>query len=599
MGAVYAEVMLDWIRPVDALKHRERLAMLAHRGHQVATKIQAGVAISSVSTDHPEDLAMDGQPWLDQDQLLYFDGSLSNHKQLATALGLPSHARRAMVILTLWRRYREAIREHLPAGFVLIVIDLKKRSVLALRDAMGMRVLHYKADARGLALASEPAILRQDSNQNSDLQETAIAQYFAFQSPGGFFAGVQCLAAGESLLWQDGKLSISAAKPALVPLQRDITPTEAITEYQRLLAGAIERQLANDMPIGFSLSGGLDSNILFASAAATRGHAQVQALSWQILAVPDCDESALAMAHARGIGANADVINVDDAYPLSAASLRRVSLNTPVSNIYREIKTKLYRFAQQLGVRTLVNGHFGDHGYYDSAEWAAGTLGAGAYREFFNEMGFRLWRSPWLHRDPSLRRLARRALLLSTTIAQTAPELTPYAINLLQQLPENENHPFGQGPRARQHEIVYGDYAQFEASGEAEFADGYGIQTVAPFRDAQLMRFMLSLPNHLGERRGVKKWLAREAMRTRMPENLRTRIKSTSLQPFLDWALRGPARQGFLQLLDSPEANWSRYYNAAMIRSYIDKPVRSDRESAVIWLCLGNELWRRALQLRR
>jgi asparagine synthetase B (glutamine-hydrolysing) len=330
-------------------------------------------------------------------------------------------------------------------------------------------------------------------------------------------------------------------------------------------------------------------------AARVHGAAKLPALTWRIGSILACDESALAVDHARRTGAPMRLFDVDIAAPLVAPALRRVSPNTPISSIYREIKTVLYQNARAVGCEVLVNGHFGDHFFADAAEWAAGTLQAGAYREFCGEYRYRARQSLRLDQDAALRRWLRRMLHLPVARARDMPELQPLAKAALAPI----GAPFGDGPRARQHEIALGTYAQFEASAEAEFAEGFGIHAATPYRQRELMHFMLSLPMHFSERRGVHKWLVRSAMDGILPEYLRLRPKSTSLQPFFDAAIAGPARARFEALVFTPEADWPRFYRPELIRAYWQSSQRTDRQSAVLWLCAGYELWRLALNARK
>ena len=109
---------------------------------------------------------------------------------------------------------------------------------------------------------------------------------------------------------------------------------------------------------------------------------------------------------------------------------------------------------------------------------------------------------------------------------------------------------------------------------------------------------MLSLPVHLSQRRGESKWILREAMRVTIPEEIRARPKSSSLQPFFDAAIAGPARAQTEALLFSADADWPRFYQTAIVKGIFESKQRSDADSAKLWRCMGYELWRIARGLR-
>ena len=144
------------------------------------------------------------------------------------------------IILPLYEKYGYDLFGMLDAEYALIIYDGKKNSFIAARDPIGIRPLFYGFTESGIIFASEPKNL------------TGICKKI-FPFPTGYY-------------YADGKFT----------RYRDIT---AVKEYvtgsldeicknikEKLVRG-IEKRLDADAPIGFLLSGGLDSSLVCAVSA--------------------------------------------------------------------------------------------------------------------------------------------------------------------------------------------------------------------------------------------------------------------------------------------------------------------------------------------
>lgn len=599
MGALYGEIYTDWSTPVDLRALAFSTAKLKHRARAGHTLRRApGAALAWAHAGTPNDIALDGQPWVDRDLWIAFDGALHNRAALALECKLPAETRILALLVNAWRRFGANLAQRLEGNFVLVVIDFAQRRVCLARDPLGARVLHYQilpADARTparLRFASEVEALLETNAQPCP---HAVANYFSLApmaTSQTMFADVKTIPAGAQVTLQNAKLSVATHDFHVPEPFRKITPMDAVAQFRALLVASISAHSPAVGRLGISLSGGLDSNTLLALSADQQAVRNLLALSWQFEKFKICDESEFSSAHAASRQIQQLQFGADALSVLCSPALRLVSLNTPHSNIYRELKTQLYSHAAHAKVHTVFNGAFGDHLFCDANEWLSDALARRDFTPIVREYLWRLQCDPRLWRDAAVRRLLRRALGLSVYRYRHMPELTPFACAQTQPIA------LAPGIRAHQFELNLGAGAQFGASGEAEFAERFSIDLATPFRSPALLRFMLSLPTHLSQRRGISKWIMREAMIGKMPEAIRVRPKASSLQPFFDAAIAGPARKQATALLFCADADWPRYYHEAKIKSLFEATQRSDAESAKLWLCLGYELWRIARGLR-
>jgi asparagine synthetase B (glutamine-hydrolysing) len=603
MAALLGQVNLDWRTPIDPRAFALACNRLAHRAGKARRGLREhNLAITFFDAGTPIDAALAEQPWRARDVIIGFDGWLSNRKRLAQDMDLPAECSTAEVLAAGWRRLGDRLLHKLEGGYALAIIDRTQRSIALARDVMGLRQLVYRSSESQLSFASEEAALLQPDDAINAL---AVAQYFAalHQLQGGFFSAIHTLPPGGVLLWRDGKIARTQQLPKRVSTPRRMRDADAIAQFRALFAQSEARYTASlsaHNPIAVSLSGGIDSNLVLALSQWPK----LAAASWSLPEFASADERHWAAQHAAARGISHHVLRAKntECLPLLDVRMRRVSLNTPISNIYRELKTAFYRQLQQAGIGMLANGHFGDHGMLDSGEWLAECLSRHDFSVIWHEYRWRMRHAPasWrLWRDPAVRRVLRRMLRARPDTALAAPFWQAKTRALLL-APTKPNSTMDQAPpshRARQLALNFGHYAAFESAGEAEYSEAFGLHCFSPFRDSDLSAFLCALPAHMVQRHGVKKWLYREALRhSSVPEDIRVREKSASLQPVFDQAIAHQTRQRFQALLFHPAAAWPQFVDAAYVRKIFAQSQRSDSQSALLWQCTSLELWLSALR---
>ena len=144
------------------------------------------------------------------------------------------------ILLPLYQEYGVEMFKTLDAEFALILYDGKQGKLIAARDPIGIRPLYYGYLPDGhIAFASEPKNLM-------GLCETILP------FPPGCY-------------WMDGEF-IRYADPAHVDQFTMRDEAHVCEKLRRLLIDGVEKRLDADAPVGFLLSGGLDSSLVCAIA---------------------------------------------------------------------------------------------------------------------------------------------------------------------------------------------------------------------------------------------------------------------------------------------------------------------------------------------
>ena len=145
------------------------------------------------------------------------------------------------LILPLYREYGVEMFAKLDAEFAMIIYDAKPDRLVAARDPIGIRPLFYGylADG-GILFASEAKNL------------VGLCERIMPFPPGHYYA--------------DGKFVRYADLTTVTEYSKDDLDTVCKKIREKLIAG-VEKRLDADAPLGFLLSGGLDSSLVCAIAA--------------------------------------------------------------------------------------------------------------------------------------------------------------------------------------------------------------------------------------------------------------------------------------------------------------------------------------------
>ena len=202
-----------------------------------------------------------------------FDGWLERRAELLATLapelaGTPSDTD-SLLIARGYRRWGDALPDHLDGQYSVVIWDSSEQCLLAFRDRFGSRGLVYTQLGEMLLLASlpvsivaHPLVTRE---QNLDYIARQVLEWTTVPST-SFFKHAHRLVAAHAMKWRGGKVTIYRYWQPSRGRAQKMSDEEVITRCRSLLKQAVLEAIPRGEPTMLNLSGGLDStSVCFAA----------------------------------------------------------------------------------------------------------------------------------------------------------------------------------------------------------------------------------------------------------------------------------------------------------------------------------------------
>jgi asparagine synthase (glutamine-hydrolysing) len=579
----------------------ERMAgTMAHRGPDgqgTWADERAGLAfrrLAIIDLHERSDQPMHLGPWH-----LVFNGEIYNYRELRDELRAAGHRFATEgdteVLLHAWAEWEEGALERVNGMFAFAIWHAERRELVCASDPFGEKPLYWAQDGDGLAFASDIRALLVARPDLGAARPEALAPYLGrgLMPPieDSFFAGIARLPGAHLLRLRGGRAEVRRYwEPGRVDVPRRYEA--AVEGLRELLVDSIRLRLRADVPVGTSLSGGVDSSAVVALSARLAGDHRRHAFTARFPGF-ERDEwrYAEAVGRAAGVVEHHAVEPTGDDLLADLGELVR-DHEEPVGSSSIYAQWRVMRLAHEVGVTVLLDGQGADElfgGYPGANGWALRSSGpAAALRGLARgaDRGdvLRAFGSDRLPRWVARRyRRSQATPYAAPAVADASARVLPPAID-------------GDGPLAREllRESLHTSLPQL-----LRYADrssmAHSREVRLPFLDRRVAEYALSLPAGFLYRRGVTKAVLRDAVRGLAPDEVLARRDKVGFEtPQARW-LREPAWITLVRdvLLD-PRALGRGLYAADAIEA--DAAAGRWRDPAGIWRALNLELWLRAFE---
>ena len=233
------------------------------------------LSILDLSDAGKQPMTLDGQVWIT------FNGEVYNYLELRDQLITLGHTfstgTDTEVILAAYGAWGAECFSRFRGMFGLAILDGRRRVLVLARDRFGIKPLYLMTGNSVTAIASEIKQFKFVPGLELHPNSTALHAYLLTgyeDAEHSFFADVHPVAAGcwMELSLPSGRVSRQERYwfPEKIPISIH-DPKEASESFRDKLIDAVRVHLRSDVPVGCSLSGGLDSSAVLASASRLQG----------------------------------------------------------------------------------------------------------------------------------------------------------------------------------------------------------------------------------------------------------------------------------------------------------------------------------------
>ncbi|HEY3128369.1 MAG TPA: asparagine synthase (glutamine-hydrolyzing) [Acidobacteriota bacterium] len=568
------------------------------------------------------DLNSGRQPLSNEDGTVWivFNGEIYNYQELRRYLMTKGHVFKTQsdteVIVHLYEELGEACVEKLRGMFAFALWDERQTALLLARDRVGIKPLYYSLTNRSLIFASEIKALLADPEVKREVVPNMIDRFLTFYYVPGeetLFQNIYKLAAGSYMVFRGGKPEIRQYWDLhFEPSRQNLRQAE--TELSELLDEAVKLHMISDVPVGFLLSGGVDSTAML-SLAAGKTDRPISSFTIGFSAPGITDERPYAKLAARRYRSQHHQMTItakdfQDFLPQYVWHMEEPVCEPPAVALYY-----VSRLARNF-VKVLISGEGGDEAF----------AGYSNYRTIL-----------WLERLKSVLRPFNRVLapgvsflnhyfLRSKRVAKYAPLLNTPFKSYYYSRTSNPYRFFN----SRMDELYSKDFAECvdkerSASAATKYlvngAQGNRLNTMlyvdtktwlvddlllkadkmtmansvelrVPLLDHKVLEFAASLPENFKIRRFTTKYIAKRILNHRVPKEILNRRKAGFPVPYESW-LRTDLRDWLLDILLDRKTIARGYFKKKCIEELVSEDLRSGSYSKEIFSLAVLELWHR------
>lgn len=573
------------------------------------------LSIIDLQTGHQPIPNEDGSVWI------VFNGEIYNYQELRNDLLSKGHVFKTRtdteVIVHLYEELGEDCVKKLRGMFAIAIWDDRQKTLFLARDRVGIKPLYYWLGKDSLVFASEIKAILADPEVKAEVQPALIDRFLTFYYVPGeetLFRNVYKLAPGSSMVVRKGEPRVRQYwdldfQPAAQA--RDLR--QAQKQLLDLLDETVQLHMISDVPVGFLLSGGVDSTAML-SFATGKTNRPISSYTVGFADPGIIDERPYARLAAKKFGTRHHEISISskeftEFLPNYIWHMEEPVCEPPAIALYY-----VSRLARN-DVKVLISGEGGDEAF-------------AGYSNYRNLVWLeRIKRAFGPLREPAGKcLLAVNHLVQSKTVAKFAPLM---CIPLDSYYYSRTSSPFNffnrrtrdlysaefahqvtkewsvgavrkylgpEVPRGTLEKMLYVDTKTWLPDDLLLKADkmtmANSVELRVPFLDHKVLEFAAALPSRYKIRGWTTKYVAKKALETRVPRAILERRKAGFPVPYESW-LRTDLRDWLHGILLDRETLARGYFEKRCIEDLISIDLRDGGYSKELFSLAVLELWHR------
>ena len=496
------------------------------------------------------------------------NGELYNFPVLRPQLVANGHQFRSRtdteVLPHLWEECGERLLQRIDGMFAVALWDERRQTGFLARDRMGKKPLYYWQRDGILYFASELKAILAIPGFDQRLNVEALHHYLSYKHvphPLTIFEGVRMLPPAHALTFRPDEVPVVRRYWSLsfAPDDRAMGEGEATDELLRLMTDAVRRRLMSDVPVGFFLSGGIDSSLTTALAA-EQAPGRIKTFTLTYASGSGTEGKAQDRRWARWVADTYGTEHVEEevAFGSFPSNIRRIlrAFDEPFAGVVSTYFLS-QRMAQHVKVAVAGDGADELFGSYLSHRIAAGAQslpGADGQPDW-------AWRARLLVLTDE-----EKAALYSPDVRE-AMAVHPTSAHLA----ERFAHLTACDPLNRMLEAEWsGIFPDQVLTFVDRLSMAHSLEVRSAFLDTEVVQFVARLPGTLKIRDGETKYLLKQAARRYFPEEMVARPKEGFLMPVTSWML-GELRPWARETLSAERLRIHGLFDAGRVTSLVNR----------------------------
>ena len=274
MCGICGKLNFDRERPVPQSQLKQMADAIYHRGPDDEGYYTSGpvgfgfrrLSIIDLNTGHQPISNEDGTIWI------VFNGEIYNFQELRDDLQKKGHVFRTKTdteaIVHLYEEYGERCVEKLRGMFGFAIWDSARRRLFVARDRVGIKPIYYALTKDSFVFGSEMKAVLASGDVPQEVDPQMVDRFLTYHYLPGeetSLKSVRKLPPGCYMVVENGQAKITQYWD-LSFAPREQSFEEAQRELMRLFEQSIALHMISDVPVGFLLSGGVDSTAMLGLA---------------------------------------------------------------------------------------------------------------------------------------------------------------------------------------------------------------------------------------------------------------------------------------------------------------------------------------------
>jgi asparagine synthase (glutamine-hydrolysing) len=235
---------------------------------------------------------------------------------------------------------------------------------------MNIKPFYYSISEKGFIFGSEPKVVLTGLDTNGTVDKAHTAEFLiaglSDADEGTFYNEVKQLRGGHYFIVSENQRTVKPLPFWEAPSidTQTTSQSEWSTLYYRIIREGIKRQLRSDVPVGTSLSGGIDSGVI-ATIAGELLHGEANKYNTLTFSFPDFadDESEMAKLIADKSGMKWHQVTPSVNTLVSDFKNMMLTMGEPFSSLSMFAQYKIMQKASELGLKVILDGQGGDELY--------------------------------------------------------------------------------------------------------------------------------------------------------------------------------------------------------------------------------------------